>query len=305
MKKALILLSTYNGEKYLNEQLDSLLNQQNISTTILIRDDGSTDETLNIINKYKNDYNHKIFFIAEKNIGWKKSFFQLLEIADKEYDNFDYYAFSDQDDIWETNKLYQGIKLLANNNDTPTLYCSNLYYYKNNNNLGKIIKHPPIITPKSALVRNYATGCTIVFNKLFLKLLNKQLPQIDIAHDYWCYLVANTCGRVIYDMNSYILYRQHDNNQIGYKPGWKEKWKRRLSQFKRSLAEHARENNAKELERIFYVDMHTEGKEAVHKMAHYRDSWTARFNLLKDNDYTTGVKSSDRWIRLRILFNYL
>ena len=106
--KVVILLSTYNGEKYLKEQLDSLLNQTYKNIDIYIRDDGSKDETVNIIKKYQNEYDN-IHLEEGKNLGFIKSFFELLKNGDE---NVDIYSYCDQDDIWEEDKIERAVKFI-------------------------------------------------------------------------------------------------------------------------------------------------------------------------------------------------
>ncbi|HOV15546.1 MAG TPA: glycosyltransferase, partial [Spirochaetota bacterium] len=119
-----ILMSTYNGEKYLKEQLDSLLNQTYKNIKIYIRDDGSSDNTLNILKEYNKE--NKINLFVGENIGFVKSFFWLI----KNSDNADYYSFSDQDDVWFPGKLEKAINLLNKyDSQIPTLYFSNFDYY--------------------------------------------------------------------------------------------------------------------------------------------------------------------------------
>ena len=112
MEKVCVLMSTYNGEKYLKEQIESILNQENIEVDILIRDDGSTDNTLNILENYTQKYKNIRYYTGE-NLRSAKSFMNLLFTV-KEYD---YYAFSDQDDVWKKNKLYTAVSKLKEGYD--------------------------------------------------------------------------------------------------------------------------------------------------------------------------------------------
>ena len=107
MEKVCVLMSTYNGEKYLKEQLDSILNQNSIIVDILIRDDGSTDKTLNILDEYNKKYNNIRYYTGE-NLKSAKSFLDLLFTAGE----YDYYSFSDQDDVWDRDKLLVAVSKL-------------------------------------------------------------------------------------------------------------------------------------------------------------------------------------------------
>lgn len=117
MYKVAVLLSTYNGSKYIKEQIDSILSQEGVNIDIYIRDDGSTDETVNIIYEYKSN---NIFLTEGKNIGVGNSFMELLYSVPEIYD---YYAFADQDDIWSEKKIRIAIEVLQKNK--KHLYASN------------------------------------------------------------------------------------------------------------------------------------------------------------------------------------
>lgn len=305
METVIILLSTYNGEKYLKEQLDSIFSQKNVGIKLLVRDDGSNDTTLSILNCYKTRFNDQIEIIKGKNIGWRKSFFRLIDHANKHYRKNKYFAFSDQDDIWLPHKIERAINMLNSNQDKPSLYCSNLFYYKDGVNHGLIRNNSVIPTYKKCLVRNYATGCTIVFNLQLLKIVGEKIPKITIAHDYWMYMTAQLCGNVIIDDEAFILYRQHDNNQIGFKRGAINVWKRRFSNILQSLKEHEREMMAQELSTCLDNNMYPDAEICVKEIANYRKSIKNKLALLFDPEYTLDKKSNDFWFKLRIIFNIL
>jgi len=307
METVVVLMSTYNGEKYLQEQLYSIFRQTGVDIKLIIRDDGSTDNTVSIIYDFQAKFPNKIELIIGNNIGWRKSFFSLIKYAYLTT-KCDYYAFCDQDDIWLSEKLKESIFRIK---EMPTIagprfYCSNLYYYKDEINFGKIIKVKPHPTYKNCLVRNYATGCTIVYDYAMLQLLCKETPNILIAHDYWAYMVAVLCGQIYYDEESFILYRQHDNNQIGYRVGIIEVWKRRFNNlFNSAENKHFREKTAVELRRIFGDKMNKEALSAVNKVSDYRSSLSKRIKLLFDNGFTLNNISNDFWLKMRILFGQL
>ena len=225
MKKAVVLLSSYNGEKYISEQLESLLLQTWNNLKILIRDDGSCDKTVDILEKYKKKYPNKINFVCEKNIGVVKSFFRLIEISEES----DYYFFCDQDDIWEKEKIEKAIEkiqILESKSSNENIgYCSNLKLVDSKLNLlGISFKETLNPSLSNCFFENIITGCTYSCNKnLFLKI-KKEIKKIDISkiimHDYFFYFINTLYGELIYDKNSYILYRQHENNVIGNQKGF-------------------------------------------------------------------------------------
>lgn len=305
MEAVLILMSTFNGEKYLPEQLDSIISQNDVNIKLLIRDDGSTDSTMSILKDYKAKYPDKIDIESGSNIGWKKSFFHLVKLAAKDYSSFMYFAFSDQDDIWKPNKLKRALECLKTDVGQPSLYCSNMTYYKDGRAIGDIRKREIIPTPKNCLIRNYATGCTIVFNQSLLNKVANGLPSIPVAHDQWFYMVATLCGHVAVDFQSHILYRQHNANQIGSKRGFFEIWNRRLKSISSLLGKRDKEKTAKELLRLHSDSMNVCALGAVSKLANYRHSVKNRLALLFDNEYSYDKLSSDFWLKLRIIFGKL
>lgn len=301
MEDILILMSTYNGEKFLSEQLDSIFAQTGVNVHLLIRDDGSTDNTLSVISDYEVRFPGKIDVVKGSNTGWRKSFLTLAQWAKENYPNFRYFAFADQDDIWLPEKLKRGIETLQKLPTGPKLYCSNVTYYKDGIELGNLRKISINPTYKSCIIRNYATGCTMVFNRSLLDLVCRELPQIKIAHDYWFYMVACLCGTVAVDDESFILYRLHDSNQVGFKSGFFEIWQRRLKSVSGLFNSHEKESIAKELLRIHDASMNREALLAVDKLAHYNASSINRLSILFDNGYSYNSLSNDFWLKLRIL----
>lgn len=126
-KKVIILLSTYNGEKYIEQQINSLLKQTYKNINIYVRDDGSKDGTLEILKKYEEK--GEIFLIQGKNIGFINSFMELLKKVEKA----DYYSFCDQDDVWNEDKIERAVRALEKeDNDKILLYASNYEFYDSN-----------------------------------------------------------------------------------------------------------------------------------------------------------------------------
>lgn len=305
MENVLILMSTYNGEKYIREQLESIFAQKNINVHLLVRDDGSSDATVSIIHEFGIKHPKSIEVIQGDNIGWKQSFFSLAKKAVINYPTYKYFAFADQDDIWLPEKLSKSIYKIQSLPKGANLYCSNLIYFKEGIK-SQIIRNKPICASfKNCLIRNYATGCTVVFNRNLLERVCIELPRIDIAHDYWFYMVATLCGSVIIDNESYIYYRQHQNSQIGYKRGFIEIWHRRLKSVRTLIANHDKELIAKELIRIHGHSMNESARNAVKKLSNYRESILNRLELLFDSGYSFNKKSSDFWLKMRIIFGNL
>ena len=213
MNKVAVLLSSYNGELYIKEQIKSVLSQKQVQVDLFIRDDGSSDKTIDLINEFP-----EIRLFRGENLGVGNSFMELIYVVNEEYD---YYAFCDQDDIWLDNKLINAIDKIHCETG-PILYCSNqILVDKYGEKLGIRYKKVPDLSYAEILVHNHATGCTMVWNKQLHCILKSKKPSRMLLenriHDVWVAMVASVCGKIIYDENSYILYRQHGNNVVGAK----------------------------------------------------------------------------------------
>lgn len=216
-KTCLVLLCTYNGEKYLKQQLDSILNQDEVNVFIKVADDCSTDNTVEILETYKTCYNNFDYFINKTNKKFTYNFIDLLFSTKDTF--YDYYAFSDQDDVWQHNKLSKAIEAIETHRKSNKgfLYCSNLIVVDENLNFIRLQENTNILKAdkKTFLYKNIATGCTIVFDQNFHARCLRYYPTNIYLHDYWLFLIAAYTAEFIYDINGYILYRQHSNNQIG------------------------------------------------------------------------------------------
>ncbi|MDX2129836.1 MAG: glycosyltransferase family 2 protein [Chloroherpetonaceae bacterium] len=227
--KVAVLLSTYNGERFLLEQLNSILSQTYTPIDIFIRDDGSSDNTLSLLESFSSEHSQTTLF-QEQNLGAAQSFFSLLA---KPLDEYDYIAFSDQDDVWDPFKIEDSIlKLKVIQSDTPAMYCSRFEIVSES--LTHLAFSPVYHTVgfHNALVQNIATGCTVVINQAARQLILSQLPDQVIMHDWWIYLVVSAFGKVIYDPQSYVKYRQHQSNVVGTTSTFIGKMKRHWKSFR-------------------------------------------------------------------------
>ena len=232
-KDIAILMSTYNGERYLAEQIDSILHQTYIDRIDLyIRDDGSKDSTKEILKKYQEQYpNIKIF--NEENIGCTASFFKLLKIVD----GYDYYAFSDQDDVWKANKIEKAIEKIQEYEEAVLYGSRSTLVDEELNPIGLTQKCNRGITFYNALIQNLMPGHTQVFNHAFKQKINIEIDTNQlIVHDYWLALLATAFADVVFDNESYTLYRQHGNNAIGYGRGFFGWFIERLKRVKNKSA---------------------------------------------------------------------
>lgn len=264
-----VLLSTYNGEAYLKEQLDSILNQKDVAVKLFVRDDGSSDGTVDILRAYA-ALHENIHYLGGENCGVVASFFRLFELSDSDAD---FYALADQDDVWDEDKLSIACNKLEQmrkekspkkkKNDsqirvytTPLLYCCDAWNTDDALNLlpesmqtaGKEL----IPDFRNALIENIARGASIVFNQALMSYIRISMPQDIYMHDWWLYLVASCFGEVYYDSAAHYKYRQHAGNTLGAAaPSGCSKFFRRLKQSRTNSGHLSRQ--AKAFERIYNV----------------------------------------------------
>lgn len=219
--KVAILLGTYRGQHYLPEQLNSFATQTHSNWEVWASDDGSTDDTLAILERFKAEWPvGRLSVHAGPAQGFVSNFLALTCNTSIEAD---YYAYSDQDDIWERDKLeraLQWIDSVAPN--IPALYCSRTRLVNSNNQ--EVGLTPLFGNPRfaNALVQSIAGGNTMVFNNAARELLRQAGAQVPVVlHDWWLYMVVTGCGgKVFYDTVPTLRYRQHAANVVGGNSGW-------------------------------------------------------------------------------------
>lgn len=206
----LVLMSTYNGEKYINEQIDSILAQENCSVQLVVRDDGSKDRTISILQSYQKQ--GKLTYYTGPNMGPAKSFMTMIQKAPE----YDYYAFADQDDVWLPCKLEKGIEKLKKYKGVPALYSSNMKRAdKNMNIIAECALPEQVATDFESVVTvsGRLFGCTMVFNKAMADFIKKrELPDYIVMHDLWLAMIASLHNSLIYDPVPYIKYRTHSSS---------------------------------------------------------------------------------------------
>lgn len=228
MKKIAVLLAAYNGEKWIKEQIDSILSQKQIDVTIYISLDISNDKTIDIIKSIKND---KIILLpyGEKFGAAAPNFFRLIK--DVDFSEYDYVALADQDDIWLDDKIISAIKKIESKETVA--YSSNVTAFWENGTKKTVIKATPQ-RKYDYLFESPGPGCSFVMTSSFaiefkdyIKKNNQEILKKLDWHDWLIYAYARSRNyKWVIDNESHMLYRQHSNNQLGANSGVKQFKKR-------------------------------------------------------------------------------
>ena len=299
-------MSTYNGEQYLREQLDSVLNQKGVVVSVVVRDDGSKDNTLNILQQYSEKYSN-ITVLSEQNCGVEMSFHRLCQYANDNIKS-DFYAFCDQDDVWQDDKLFVAIKSLEQfDKSQPNLYFSNLQMVDSNLTAIRKLFTPAevVISKHMALIQVFTYGCTCVFNYQALDDYCRAEFSKELKHDNWIYILCMFLGHVVYDEDSHILYRQHGTNLSGEKVSGVKLTIKRIKQALKGHWGHVFELYSSMLLKCFSYRMNKEDEKYARSIEGYRKSLWRKLSLLFSLSYRTGNISKDTAIRIRILCNHL
>lgn len=215
--KVSVCMATYNGEKYLKEQLDSILVNLNDGDELIISDDGSTDRSMNILIEYANMF-PQINIIRGPGLGVKKNFENAIMMA-----KCDWIFLADQDDVWENNKIEKCLKVISNNNITcllhnaqivdSTLNECGLDFFSFRNSKKGFVRN---------IIKNSYIGCCMAFDAR-LKEQILPIPNDIEMHDQWIGLICELCGNVYFMQDCLIKYRRHDNNvsSMGHYPLYK------------------------------------------------------------------------------------
>ena len=225
--RCLILLATFNGEKYLDDQLSSCAAQGFAQVDVLASDDGSSDRTIAVLKAWQSTWDQGNFQIIEgPRQGFSENFRHLILNSREGYD---YYAFCDQDDVWHVDKLTTAHAQIGARADEAGVYCGRTRIIDETGNFegySPVMAMPPAF--KNALFQSLAGGNTMVLNAQAMSLLRR--VSVDcrfVSHDWWAYIwVTGVGGKVIYDATPKIDYRQHPENLIGKNSGFSARLRR-------------------------------------------------------------------------------
>jgi len=301
LKKTInILMTTFNGERYIEEQIESIINQTAENWKLFIRDDGSTDSTVGIIKKFVDQNPGKINYIesAKKHLGAKDNFAILLDST-----NGNYFMFCDQDDVWLPDKIELTFERMLevegkNGNETPILIHTDLKVVDENLHIlaesfskYQNLKPRKVKSINRLIVQNVITGCTVMINRA-LKDIALPFPDSAIMHDWWLGLVASAFGIVDYIDIPTVLYRQHDINEIGAK-----KWSfRYIFDSAQSLKDKAVSikmtiDQAKSFIKKYGKTLDKKSLDIANAYSHLDECsfFEKRFKIIKYNFYKIGI----------------
>ena len=234
-----VLLCSFNGDRYLDKQLESIARQHHPRVQVYVSDDGSNDQTLSILDRFRARWGEERLSIAQgPQRGYVANFFSLICSPIEA----DYYAYSDQDDVWQPDKLPRAIAVLsALQEELPAVYCSRTRLIDEAGRLlglSPLFKKPPAFA--NALIQNIAGGNTMVLNRKARDLICAAGAVDVVSHDWWTYMLVTGCGgTVIFDPHPSLDYRQHTDNVIGSNMTWTD----RLARFSLGLRGRKRDWN--------------------------------------------------------------
>ena len=273
LPKVAILLCTYHGQHYLADQLDSFAAQNYVNWEVWASDDGSQDDTHAILENYREKWgDERISIHSGPAQGFAANY---LSLTCKATIAADYYAYSDQDDIWETDKLERAMDCLrAIPADVPALYCSRTRLVDAENQeigLSPLFARPPSFA--NALMQSMGGGNTMVFNGAARKLLCEAGEDLEvISHDCWAYLVVTGCGGVVfYDPHPSLRYRQHGGNLVGTNTNWPARLAR-IRMLWQGLFRNANDRNIQALQRV-RRKLTPANRDLLDRFAASRDRW--------------------------------
>lgn len=318
LPRVYVMMATYNGEKYVTEQIESILHQEGVEITLRICDDGSSDGTMGIVERLC-ARNPNIDVTRNKvNLGVGKNFMQM--VYEVRVEDHDYFAFSDQDDVWLPNKMAVAVREVerkARDSDartvpgygTPVLYCSDI------TNVDADLSNPrrelQSIRPSLAnrgnpLVRNWYAGCTMVFNPGMVRLARQyEADQFFRIHDAWMFLIAFYCANVTVDLRSALILRRiSGSNQVGESFSDTDVRHASIRHLGKKPSRNP-SNSARQLLEGFRDFLSEEDLSIVERVATYASSPIKRIEMALSPDFRQPSRMSDLLLRIKFLLGRL
>ena len=286
-------MATYNGEHYLNEQLETFKFQSYENWDLLVSDDGSTDATLDLLSQFKDDCarKHSVEIIQGPKQGFVANFLSLVANSPC---NAKYFAFSDQDDLWNKDKLRRAVDFIKKEpENVPLLYCSRTeIVFENgskNSFLSPLMRLPPSFN--NALVQSIAGGNTMVFNRAARDSLLKFGVNSEVAsHDWWIYqVITGVGGNVIYDDRPSLKYRQHSENLVGTNRGVTALFDRAIMFLNGHLKDYNDKNIQALLANKMYLTKESQKSLDLFYVMKYGNIWQRLTSFLSSNIRRQGI----------------
>lgn len=305
MDKVQVLMSTYNGETYLEEQIQSILQQSYSEVSILIRDDGSMDNTVPIINRISEKSPGKITLIEGENLGVIQSFFELLQSSD---DTASYFCFCDQDDVWMSDKVERAVRALHSCNAAGMFFSSTMLVDQDLNEI-KVWPSPHEQEPSlyNSLVQNIAVGATMSFNKAARDLLISKTIETNnlLMHDWWVYTCISAFGEVIYDSRPTMYYRQHGNNVVGGNTTVIHKWQKKWESFRKHSGHKLLKRQAVEFAKQYGDQLDGEKLNQLQLFIQPRTSLIQRLRYLQKSKLYRQSWAENQLFKFLVLIDYI
>ena len=307
----LVMMASYNGEDHIAEQIESILNQKNVNITILITDDCSQDRTACICKGIAQKDARVVYKENGANKGVTKNFLDMIYSAKE--GSYDYYALSDQDDYWLSDKLDQAVILMQQRSQGPILYYSDVCNVGNDLSIeygfDYAVFQPCAKNLKSLMIGNWASGCTMVFNNNFLELVKEyRPPELLLWHDWWLHMIALACGAIVSDLSrSFIKRRITGGNVLG-----RSKFgvfdQRRIRAIVRGL--HEKKNHRLTTMAGYLLDGYGEymdgiTKEILHTFSGSNNSIRSRCKVVFDPEYYLPSKGETLVAHAKAALNFL
>ena len=306
--KIAVLMSTYNGERFLCEQIDSIMRQRNVLVDLYVRDDGSSDGTRNILCSYLHFSN--IHILEGENVGVGNSFMKLF------YDQqicAEYYAFADQDDIWLEDKLFHAVEEIRKRETRgrPFLYAGNQMLIDEHGEELGIRYHTPRNADYHYIINgNPLSGCTMVWNQALCRKIREAGKRPGEAffkkqlHDVWVALIASLSGDIYFDMEPYILYRQHSANVVGaYADRRIEVIKQQIEKLFRKNLRCIRSERAREI-CVRYPELIIRDKNDLQVYAYYKSNRKLKKNLMMDKKIISATNEKVFLFKLKVILGF-
>lgn len=296
-----ILMSTYNGEQFIVEQIESIMRQVDVKTILTIRDDGSSDHTRTLITQMKSSYSGRIELICGENIGYRQSFLQLLKYAKEA----DYYGFADQDDVWIPEKCIRAIEILETMNHPVKLYASGVfitdealnYIHKTN------VENVELSLP-SVFVRHRLAGCTYLFSAQLKSMASvfadiRYVPSEMPDYDFIVFSCALAFGQIYLDQESYIYHRRHHNSVTSGGNGIRKRiqMESRIIFKRKDIRYHL----ANEFLKKYKQEFKEEDYVFLSMVCSYKKSWLQKLKLFFYKELSCGLFLGNIEAKIKIL----